>query len=280
MPPENIRKSLERSEMIINSNVVLPLLPYYSKQVVTWFIFCKTTVLSLFRETKQQSTYLIRYKISRIELFCKNRFKGLQSFTIFTKKLHHGCWTRSTVTRFVLRGHFLMAYFFSHKTHCAKSVRIRSFSGPYIYTRSRETANTDAFHTVAFCISRRDLHQIRVWVVLTGNSLFYLSFSLNLVNGKRIIKTWEGFCLREVFFSFIHFTNLQKKKKKKEDETNTSPCVYKTILFLSVICSFTILVTPSFSFSFLKTLSDALDLTMRANKATNFFWDCYTPQWS
>ena len=28
------------------------------------------------------------------------------------------------------------------------------------------------------------------------------------------------------------------------------------------------------------TLSDALDLTMRTNKATNFFWDCYTPQWS
>ena len=175
MPPENIRKSLETSEMIIDSNVVLPPLPYYSKQVVTWFIFCKTTVLSLFRETKQESTYLIRYKTSRIELFCKNRFKGLQPFTIFTKKLHYGCWIRSTVTRFVLRAHFLMAYFFSHKTHCAKSVRIRSFSAPYIYARTRETANIDAFHTVAFIISRRDLPQIRVWVVLTGNSLFYLS---------------------------------------------------------------------------------------------------------
>ena len=84
----------------------------------------------------------------------------------------------------------------------------------------------------------------------------------------RIIKTGDGFCFRKFFFVIHLFPKFAHTHK---NETNTSPCVSQRILFLSVTCSFTILITPSFSFSFLKTLSDALALTMKTNKATNFF---------
>ena len=141
----------------------------------------------------------------------------MQPLTIFAKKLHHRCWTGSTVIRFALPVHFLMVYFFLIKRTARKVSAFGVFLvHKYIYKPEKLQIRA-LFTQWRFVLAKEILYQIRVWVLLTGNSLFYLylSFSLNLVNGKRIIKTWEGFCLRKVFFSFIHFINLQKKKKKK-----------------------------------------------------------------